>query len=73
MGMALPSRTKQVLLFTFGWHRGCKRSAQPHCKPLQPQCKPLRCLLRAGCRQTPSVPHAHSSSADGAVSAPGLS
>lgn len=63
LSTALPSPTKQVLSFTFGWCWGCKRSpvgAQPHCKPLQPHCRPLYCLLWAGCRQTPLSPCPHS-------------
>lgn len=59
LGTALPSPTKQVLSFIFGWRQGCKRSpagAQPHCKALQPHSRALYSRLRAGCRQTAPVP-----------------
>lgn len=76
LGTALPSPTKQVLSFIFGWHQGCKRSsagAQPHCKPLQLHCRSLYCLLRAGCRQTPPspCPQSHHRRDIGTMSVPG--
>lgn len=75
LGTTLPSPTKQVLSFIFGWRQGCKRSpvgAQPHCNPLQPHCRPVYCLLWAGCKQTRPRPCAHKSTTGGGAWAPCL-
>lgn len=59
LGTALPTPSKQVLSFIFGWCQGCKRSpagAQPHYNPFQPHCRPIYCLLKGRVQAGTPVP-----------------